>query len=267
MTLAVESVSFAYPGRPPCLEEISFTVTGGQRVALLGANGSGKSTLLHLLDGLYFPMSGRVVVEGVTLTEEAVEQPPFGPWFRSQVGFVFQNSEAQLFCDTVEEELAFGPLQIGLPPAEARARVNETLELLEIPHLRDRAPQTLSGGEKKRVALGTALVTAPSVLLLDEPLTGLDPRSQSLLLELLDALAERGVCQIVTTHDLALAPYLAERAIVLGENHRLLADGPLESVLSDLALLETANLVHTFRHRHQDEQHRHPHPLVLGHHH
>ena len=113
--LEVEGVSYAYPGQPPCLRDVSFRVQGGERVALLGANGCGKSTLLHLLDGLFFPQRGGIRFAGEPVLEKTVDHPPLGPRFRREVGFLFQNSDAQLFCSTVEEELAFGPLQLGLP--------------------------------------------------------------------------------------------------------------------------------------------------------
>lgn len=170
----VDNVQFAYPGSAPSLAGVSFRVDAGERVALLGANGSGKSTLLHLLDGLYFPQAGTITAFGQPLTEEALERPPFGPRFRRDVGFLFQNSDAQLFCATVEEELAFAPLQLRWPAAEIRRRMDDVLELLEISHLRDRTPQALSGGEKKRVALASLLIVNPAALLLDEPTAGLD---------------------------------------------------------------------------------------------
>ncbi len=170
---SVDRVSFAYPGSNASLDDVTFAVQPGERLTLLGANGSGKSTLLHLLDGLYFPSSGAITALGGVLTEESVESAPFGQYFRKEVGFLFQNSDAQLFCPTVEDEIAFAPLQLScLSREEIRRRIDETLGLLEITHLRERTPQTLSAGEKKRVALASLLVVSPSVLLLDEPTAG-----------------------------------------------------------------------------------------------
>jgi cobalt/nickel transport system ATP-binding protein len=234
---------------------------------LLGANGSGKSTLLHLLDGLYFPTAGRITALGQALTEEALERSSFGPRFRQAVGFLFQNSEAQLFCATVEEELAFAPLQLRWPKPEIRQRLDDTLQLLEIAHLRERVPQSLSGGEKKRVALASLLVVSPSVLLLDEPTAGLDPRSQATLLDLLDQLHQAGMTCITATHDLTLVPHLADRALVLNEEHRLVADGPAADMLANTVLLHEVNLIHAHRHQHGDLIHAHPHPHILGHDH
>ncbi len=264
---AVEGARFAYPGQPPCLDGVSFDVRRGERLALVGANGSGKSTLLHLLDGLHFPGEGRVAYLGNALTERALESAPFGPRFRPEVGFLFQSSEAQLFCPTVEDELAFGPLQMGWTQDEVLRRIEDTLLLLEISGLRGRSPAGLSAGEKKRVALASLLVLAPSVLLLDEPTAGLDPRSQSLLLEILEALHGRGLTQVAATHDLTLLPHLADRVLVLSEEHRLVADGEPERVLADTGLLLAVNLIHAHSHRHGRLVHSHPHQHVVAHEH
>jgi len=264
---SVDNITFAYPGHEQCLRGVSFDVRQGERLALIGANGSGKSTLLHLLDGLYFPNSGAIRVMGEALTEQAVETPPFGPRFRKEVGFLFQNSDAQLFCATVEAELAFAPLQLRWPRAEIDRRIGETLEMLEITHLRDRTPQALSSGEKKRVALASVLVVGPSVLLLDEPTAGLDPRSQSILLEILLSLHDAGMTIITATHELALLDHLADRAIVLGEDHRIAADGGVGDILHDTALLLAVNLIHSHSHAHGGVAHSHPHDHALSHDH
>ncbi|MHB9037137.1 MAG: energy-coupling factor ABC transporter ATP-binding protein [Armatimonadota bacterium] len=263
---SIRNISFAYPGESPCLSEVSFDVTAGERIALLGANGSGKSTLLHILDALYFPTDGAIAALGHELTEESVETPPFGPRFRKEVGFLFQNSDAQLFCSTVEDELAFAPLQIkGWSRDEIMSRIDDTLELLEITHLRSRTPQKLSAGQKKLVALASILVVGPSVLLLDEPTAGLDPRSQSMLLEILDQLHAAGITLITATHDLALLPHLADRVIVLSEEHKLVADGTVDGILHDVELLLSVNLIHAHSHRHGDTIHTHPHEHVVAH--
>ncbi len=263
----VADARFAYPSQAPCLDGVSFAVARGERLALVGANGSGKSTLLHLLDGLYFPISGAVSYLGQPLSEAALEGAPFGRRFRADVGFLFQNSDAQLFCSTVEDELAFGPLQMGWRQDEVERRIGDTLDLLEIAKLRARAPASLSAGEKKRVALASLLVLAPSVLLLDEPTGGLDPRSQSLLLEILDGLHGRGITLVTATHDLTLLPHLADRVLVLSEEHRLVADGTPEGVLADTGLLLAVNLIHAHAHRHGRLVHTHPHQHVVSHEH
>jgi cobalt/nickel transport system ATP-binding protein len=236
----VKGVSFNHPGHSPSLREVSFSVKRGERIALLGANGSGKSTLLYLLDGLYFPTRGGIDAFGHPLTESGVEKDSL---FRKKVGFLFQNSDAQLFCPTVEEEISFGPLQLGLGREEVRARLEDILRILGLHSLRHRYPQSLSGGEKKRVALASLLVMNPEVLLLDEPFSGLDPRSQRQLLELLEQLHERGTTQLISTHDLLTVSRLADRALVLGEDHRLATDASAEEVLSNQDLLRASNLI------------------------
>jgi cobalt/nickel transport system ATP-binding protein len=257
--IQVEDVVFGYPGQPACIGGVSFSVHPGERVALLGANGTGKSTLLHLLAGLYFCGRGRVLFDGAPLTEASVDRPPLGPRLRRDVGFLFQNSDAQLFCPTVEDELAFGPLQLGLPPDEIDRRIADTLALLDIGHLRDRVPQQLSAGEKKSVALASLLTIGPRLLLLDEPTAGLDPRSQSVLVDILDQLHDAGVTLVTATHDLVLCEHVADRALVLSEDHKLVADGPVSAILGDLSLLREVNLVHLHAHRHGGHRHRHPH--------
>ncbi len=243
----VDDVHFAYPGQEPSVNGVSFTVAPGERLALLGANGSGKSTLLHLLDGLYFPTAGAITAFDQRLSEDTLARSPFGPRFRQAVGFLFQNSDAQLFCATVQEELAFAPLQLRWPKATIQQRIEDTLQLMEITHLRHRAPLNLSGGEKKRVALASLLVVGPAVLLLDEPMTGLDPRSQAILLEILDELHRAGMTMITATHDLSLLPRLADRVLVLSEDHRLVADDAVNTILARTELLLAVNLIHAPR--------------------
>ena len=263
----VQDAHFAYPGEVPGLLGATLSVHCGERVALLGANASGKSTLLQLLDGLYFAQGGGISAFGTRLTEAVVETPPFSHFFRQQVGFLFQNSDVQLFSPTVEEEVAFGPLQLQLGQDEVHQRVDDTLALLGIEALRNRAPHTLSGGEKKRVALASLLSVGPSVLLLDEPTGGLDPRSQQGLIELLAVLSQAGVTLVTATHDLSFASQVADRAVVLSEEHRVVRDAPIGEVLEDLDLLLAVNLIHTHAHEHGSYSHVHAHAHTHPHEH
>lgn len=263
----LDGVSFSYPGSGTCLEDVSFEVARGERVALLGANGSGKSTVLRLMDGLYFAQVGKLVALGEILSPAVVERPPFGPRFRKEVGFLFQDSDAQLFSPSVEEEVAFGPLQMGWAREEILRRVGDALQILGIEALRTRPPQNLSAGEKKKVALASLLALSPSVLLLDEPTAGLDPRSQGALLELLEELHASGFTTVAATHDLELVPHLADRAVVMGEDHRVAADGPVREILEDTDLLVRVNLIHAHRHRHGALVHSHPHRHAVMHEH
>jgi cobalt/nickel transport system ATP-binding protein len=255
----LESVCHTYGAGIRALEGIDLTIEAGQHVAIVGANGSGKSTLLKMLDGLVFCTSGTIAVDGHALTEEALEDPAFRRAFRSRVGFVFQDADVQLFCNTVFDELAFGPLQLGLERDEVRERIAEVAGALRIEKLLDRAPYTLSGGEKKRVAIASVLTMRPEVLLMDEPTNALDPRSQVWLLDVLDEWKQAGRTVVIATHDLSAAAESCDRMIVLSEEHVVVADGAPELVLARRELLLKVNLVHEHAHRHGADRHVHPH--------
>jgi cobalt/nickel transport system ATP-binding protein len=231
------------------------TVERGESVALLGANGCGKSTLLKLLDGLLFPDGGTYRAFGADVTEDHLEDEQFSRAFRGRVGFIFQNSDAQVFSPTVRDEVAFGPLNMGLECDAAVARVDDTLAMLDITGLADRAPYQLSGGEKKRVAIASVLAMNPEALLFDEPTAALDPRTQHWMVELLVELHDVGRTIVLATHDLEAVPLVADRCVVLDEDHRVASDGPTGAVLEDVALLQSTNLVHA-----------HAHALDSGHH-
>jgi cobalt/nickel transport system ATP-binding protein len=264
--LICEELAYSYLGRFPALESVSLEVRRGERLALLGANGCGKSTLLKVLDGLVFPDSGRYLAFGAPVTEEALEDEQFSRGFRSRVGFVFQNSDVQLFSPTVREEIAFGCLQLGMPRDEAAARVADVLRLLDITALADRAPFQLSGGQKKKVAIASVLVMNPDVLLFDEPTAALDPRTQGWLRDLLDDLHGAGKTIVLATHDLDALDRVADRCVVFSEEHRIAGTGTPGAILADLPLLLGVNLVHEHTHRHGDASHSHPHG-TSGHHH
>jgi len=249
-----EGLIYRYSEGGVAVDGFTFTVAEGERVVLLGANGSGKTTLLKLLDGLLFPQQGRYRYGGEVVDRHRLRRRDFRRRFRSEVSLLFQDPEAMLFNPTVFDELAFGPRQLGLDDVEQR--VARWAAATEVEPLLARPPVQLSGGEKKRVALATLLVLEPRLLLLDEPTAGLDPRSTGWLIDLLQTLT---TTVITTTHNLSLAAELGDRTLLLGEDHRLLADGPLEPLLADHDRLLAANLLHTHRHRHDGEVHRHYH--------
>lgn len=262
----VDSVSYSYRDAE-ALNGVSLSIGAGERVALLGANGSGKSTLLKMLDGLVFPSEGSISAFGHELSEESLENDAFSRQFRQRVGFVFQDSDAQLFSPSVREEIAFGPLHLGLPGGEVGRRVADTLHIMGLEQLADRAPYHLSGGEKKKVALASVLAIGPEVFLFDEPTAGLDPKTQSFLERLILSLSEAGKTIVTTTQDLRLAAEIAERVIVLGEDHRLAGEGLAEKVLGDRKLLLDSNLIHDHAHRHEEQglEHVHPHSHLADH--
>lgn len=242
--LACEGLRYAYLERFTALDGVSLTVRRGERVALLGANGCGKSTLLKVLDGLVFPDAGSYRAFGEPVTEDNLEDEQFSMGFRSRVGFIFQNSDAQVFSPTVREEVAFGPLQLGQSREQATARVDDVLAMLDIADLADRAPYQLSGGQKKKVAIASVLVMNPEVLLVDEPTAALDPRSQHWLIELLEQLGETGKTIVLATHDLDVLDRVADRCLVFSEDHRIVAEGTPAEVLGDRELLLSVNLIH-----------------------
>lgn len=249
MIFELRDVSFGY-GNMPALRAVNLAIAKGERVALLGANGSGKSTLLRLLKGLAFPDSGELLHRGGPLKEESMNVGEFAMEFHKRVGFVFQNPDVQLFCPTVFEEVAFGPLQMGLSKKDVIDLVNEFLERLQIAHLRDRAPHRLSGGEKKRVAIASVLVLDPEVLLLDEPTASLDPESASHILDHL-ALDTAGKTIVTATHDLDIVETVARRCIIL-DRGSVVADGSASEILSQHDLLRRTHLLRMNHHRHPD---------------
>lgn len=254
-----DDVHFAYPDGTPALAGVSFRVWRADRVAVLGVNGSGKSSLLRLMNGLYEPTRGEVRFMGTALTERALQNLTFQRTFRQRVGFVFQDADAQLFNATVWDEVAFAPRQMGLAEEEVESRVTDTLNLLGIAHLAERAPFRLSGGEKRKVAIACVLSMNPEVLLMDEPVAGLDPRMQSWLVHTLSLLHEAGKTLVVSTHSLHLLPEIADRVLILSEEHTVLADMPLQEALERTPMLIEAGLLHEHPHVHGDAMHSHLH--------
>jgi cobalt/nickel transport system ATP-binding protein len=257
----LKNVSYSYPDNRTALSGISFQIKAGESIAILGANGSGKSTLLKILCGLIFPSSGTVKAFGSTLTEAGMElnRSEFARYFRRRVGMVFQDADSQLFSPVVWEEVSFAPLQLGLSEQDVQKRVNEALSLLAIPHLKNRSPQSLSEGEKRRVAIAAILSLSPDIILLDEPSSDLDPRTKVWLESFLQELHDAGKTIITATHDLELAADTSDRCIVLTEQHAVASEGPTDEMINNWSLLLNANLVHIHAHRHGQVLHTHPH--------
>lgn len=230
--LLFDDIYYAYPDGYEALRGVSFRITHGEKVALVGANGAGKSTLLLHTDGLLMPSKGRVVVGGIALTRRTL------PLIRQSVGLVFQDSDNQLFMPTVEEDVAFGPANMRLEPEEIERRVVQALEAVGALHLRRSSPFRLSGGEKKRVAIATVLAMEPSVLVLDEPTANLDPRSRRQTIELIRRFSHT---TLLATHDMEMVLDVAERTIVMKQG-RIVADGPTRAVFGDPELLEACGL-------------------------
>lgn len=251
--IELEGISHRY-NNSDALVEVSLKVAAGEKVVVLGANGTGKSTLLRILDGLLTPVNGLYRYKGEPIDPRRLREARRNRQFRREVVLLFQNPDAMLFNPTVYDEIAFGPRQLGL--ADIDERVRHWAGVMGLTDQLERLPFSLSGGEKQKLALAALLAVEPQLLLLDEPAAALDPRSTGWLIDFLAALP---ITVVTSTHNLSLAPELGSRALVLGEDHRLIHDGPIEPFLADPPKLLAANLVHSHRHRHGVLEHRHFH--------
>ncbi|MBK9927908.1 MAG: ATP-binding cassette domain-containing protein [Anaerolineales bacterium] len=229
--LQVKDLHFSYHDGHQALRGVSFEMCPGEKVALVGPNGAGKSTLMLHLNGI-LTGNGDVTVGNARLTRDNL------PVIRSMVGLVFQNPDDQLFSPTVFEDVAFGPLHMGLPKDEVRARVEAALSDVRMSGYRDRMSHHLSVGEKKRIAIATVLSMNPQILVLDEPSAGLDPRARRTLINLL---RELPITMLVSTHDMKLVEELFPRTIVMDEG-LIVADGDTKKILADAKLLEAHGL-------------------------
>ncbi len=265
--ISLEDVSYRYDDRICALSNISLEIGEGERLAMIGANGSGKTTLLQMMDGLIHPSEGKVFFRGHEVSKETLRDKGFQRFFRERVGYVFQDSDVQLFCPTVLDELLYGPLQLEIDENEAIDRAFEVMRMLNIEHLKERSSYMLSGGEKKKVAIGSVLTINPQVLLFDEPTNGLDPKTQCFLVELMLALNEAGKTLVIATHDLSLVDELQAKVGVLSEEHRMEKVGHVNEILGDEELLLRVNLIHDHIHRHGEVAHRHIHSHYLFHRH
>lgn len=229
--LAVKELDFSYPDGHPALKRVTLTINYGEKVALVGPNGAGKSTLMLHLNGI-LAGKGDIQVAGLEVNKASL------PLIRAKVGLVFQNPDDQLFSPTVFEDVAFGPLHMGLPEDEVRARVLQALEQIRMTHYAHRLSHHLSVGEKKRIAIATVLAMGPEILVFDEPSAGLDPRGRRLLINLL---RELPLTMLVSTHDMLMVRELFSRMIIMDEG-QIVADGPTEALMGDEALLEAHGL-------------------------
>lgn len=230
--IEVRDLAFSYPDSTQALLGVSFTIRHGESVAIVGANGAGKSTLLLHLNGYLTPTSGQVRIGDFPLTRETLQE------VRRSVGMVFQDPDDQLFMATVYDDVAFGPLNLGLPLEEVEARVQEALETVEILDLQKRPAHRLSAGQKRRVAIATVLSMSPDILVMDEPSAGLDPRARRQLIELLKSFHHS---KVIATHDLDMVLDICERTIIINGG-RIAADGPTAEIFRDDKLLTDSHL-------------------------
>lgn len=229
--LAIKNWTVKYPDGTEAVRDLTFSVSKGEHLALVGANGAGKSTLILSLVGIV-PGEGIVTVDGTDLTEKTVNE------IRTKAGVVFQNPDDQLFLPTIYDDIAFGPRNQGMDEKSVRYRVEDRLKLLRIEHLRDRSAMKLSGGEKRLAALATVLAMKPSVLLLDEPTAFLDPKARRNLIRILKDLPHT---MLIATHDLSFALEVCPRSIIMKKG-ALFADGPSDRLLFDTEQMDEADV-------------------------
>lgn len=235
--LEVKNIKYSYNKDYQALKGVSLKVEEGEMVALLGKNGAGKSTLFLHLNGIYEPDEGQVFIEGEELKYDKKSLLKF----RQKVGIVFQNPDDQIFAPTVEEDVAFGPLNLDLPMEEVQKRVTESLARVGMSGFEKKAPHHLSGGQKKRVAIAGILAMKPKIMVLDEPTAGLDPQGVTALTKLLKELNEEGITIIISTHEVNLVPDYAKKVFVLVDG-LLIAEGTPKEIFSQPEILEQANL-------------------------
>jgi cobalt/nickel transport system ATP-binding protein len=230
--IEIEHLHYVYPDGFEALRGIDLRIGAGEKVALVGPNGAGKSTLILHLNGIFEPSHGIVRVGGEVVDRRSVRR------IRALVGLVFQDPDDQLFSPTVYEDVAFGPLHMGIPQEQIHARVERALAAVGMSGAERRMPHRLSLGQRKRVAIASVLSMDPSILVLDEPTSGLDPRGRRELIRLLDGMSQT---MIVSTHDMRLVAELFPRMLIMDEG-RLTTDGPTGELLVDRALLEAHGL-------------------------
>jgi len=228
----VRGLQYSYPGGFPALRGVDLVLGPGEKVALVGPNGAGKSTLLLHLNGILRGAGGEVHIAGLPVSPQNLGR------VRALVGLVFQNPDDQLFSPTVFEDVAFGPLHMGLEESETRQRVDKALAAVGMQEYGSRMPHRLSLGERKRVSIATVLAMQPAVLALDEPSSGLDPRSRRALIRLLQGLPQ---AMLVATHDMHLVRDLLPRTVIVDAG-LVVADGPTSEILRDVHLLEEHGL-------------------------
>lgn len=235
--LRLEGISYRYDDRAVALNHVSVAFHKAERVAVLGRNGAGKSTFFLCCNGILRPMSGKIILNGKEITDKKRDIT----LLRQAVGLVFQEPDSQIIAATVEDEISFGPMNLGLSDGEVLNRIFDSIKRMNLTGYERRAPQYLSGGEKKRVSIADILAMKPQIILLDEPAASLDPENVALLEATLNDLTSAGIALAVCTHDVDFAYRFATRAVVFNAGE-VLADGEIDSVFADESILKKARL-------------------------
>lgn len=243
LLIQMKNINYSYDSGATAIKNINLEINSGESVAFIGPNGSGKSTLMKLINGLVSPSRGSYTFQGVEITSKQLENDMFLKNFHKKVGFVFQNSEVQLFCSNVYDEIAFGIRQMNMPEEEVSKRVEDILKLLKIENLKHRQPYHLSGGEKRKIAIASVLVMNPEVLVFDEPMNGLDPETKRFLKELMIVLNEAGKTILCSTHDFEYVKGVFKRAIVFSKDHTIIRDGDYKAIMEDEEFLFNNNII------------------------
>lgn len=243
LLIKLKNVYYSYDSGALALKDVNLEINSGETVAFIGPNGSGKSTLMKLINGLVNPSRGSYSFDGVDITLKQLKSDMFLKSFHKKIGFVFQNSEVQLFCSNVYDEIAFGARQMNMSEDEVQKRVEDILNLLAIEKLKHRQPYHLSGGEKRKVAIASVLVMNPEVLVFDEPMNGLDPQAKRFLKELMITLNKAGKTILCSTHDFEYVKGVFKRAVVFSKDHTIISDGDYKKIMGDNEFLFDNNII------------------------
>lgn len=235
--LSTENLSFTYPDGTQALKNINIEIEKGEKVAIIGPNGAGKSTLFSHFNGLTEPTSGCVKIEDKPISFEKDELLKV----RQKVGIVFQDPNDQLFAPTVKEDIAFGPMNLGLSYDEVEKRVEDALKMVGMENYEDKTPHHLSGGQQKRIAIAGIIAMKPELMILDEPTAGLDPDGVEKVLNIMNQLNEEGMTLIISSHDIDMISKYADKIFVL-YNGEIIESGNKNKIFSDMELLKEAHL-------------------------
>ncbi|MGV8173146.1 MAG: ATP-binding cassette domain-containing protein [Methanobrevibacter sp.] len=235
--LSTENLSFTYPDGTQALKNINIEIEKGEKVAIIGPNGAGKSTLFSHFNGLTEPTSGCVKIEGKAISFEKDELLKV----RQKVGIVFQDPNDQLFAPTVKEDIAFGPMNLGLSYGEVEKRVEDALKMVGMENYEDKTPHHLSGGQQKRIAIAGIIAMKPELMILDEPTAGLDPDGVEKVLNIMNQLNKEGMTLIISSHDIDMISKYADKIFIL-YNGEIIESGNKNKIFSDMELLKKAHL-------------------------
>ncbi len=235
--LETKNLSYTYHDGTQALKNVNIKIRKGEKIAIMGPNGAGKSTLFSHFNGLNEPTSGHVEIDGEKIIFERDELIKV----RQKVGIVFQDPNDQLFAPTVKEDVAFGPMNLGLDYDEVEKRIRESLEMVGMSGFEEKTPHHLSGGQQKRVAIAGIIAMRPDIMILDEPTAGLDPEGVDKVLDILNKLNNEGISIVISSHDIEMVNQFADKIFVLHDGE-IIAEGDKHQIFSDKELLKKAHL-------------------------